>query len=305
MLTQGLYAHSKEDLTKMGNELHYDFQSFLLSNGNITDKLRLITTGYKIPSDLKEQVMDDLMSIMNANGGIPFGFKRGAPSSTKETAELLSLISTFQSGYEDTIKKMIGFLVSRQKNDGGFTESLKLDPHIEDKWGGVGRDWYPVGKSITWLTGKALEALCLVNFDDNERLERARDFLLHTQYEDGNWPDFKDQNISDPLGTGNILIGLHAIRVESDNKVIVDARAALLQHLSDSIESECIFDLVDMTAIGTTQTEKEKEIIRNGIELIVSSQQEDGGWAPLGSKKSDPELSSVLLLEFKRAHNLL
>ena len=289
----------------MGNELHYDFQSFLLSNGNITDKLRLITTGYKIPSDLKEQVMDDLMSIMNANGGIPFGFKRGAPSSTKETAELLSLISTFQSRYEDTVKKMIGFLVSRQKNDGGFTESLKLDPHIEDKWGGVGRDWYPVGKSITWLTGKALEALCLVNFDDNERLERARDFLLHTQYEDGNWPDFKDQNISDPLGTGNILIGLHAIRVESDNKVIVDARAALLQHLSDSIESECIFDLVDMTAIGTTQTEKEKEIIRNGIELIVSSQQEDGGWAPLGSKKSDPELSSVLLLEFKRAHNLL
>ncbi|GAH39624.1 unnamed protein product [marine sediment metagenome] len=289
----------------MGNELHYDFQSFLLSNGNITDKLRLITTGYKIPSDLKDQVMEDLMSIMNANGGIPFDFNRSVPSSTKKTAELLSLISAFQSEYEDTVKKMIGFLVSRQKNDGGFTESLKLDPYIEDKWGGVGRDWYPVGKSITWLTGKALEALCLVNFEDSERLERARDFLLHTQYEDGNWPDFKDQNISDPLATGNILLGLHVIGVESDNNVIVDARAALLQHLSDSLESECIFDLVDVTAIGKPQTEKEKAIIRNGIELIVSSQQEDGGWAPLGSKKSDPELSSVLLLEFKRAHDLL
>ncbi len=289
----------------MGNELHHDFQSFLILNGNITDKLRLITTGYKIPSDLKEQIMDDLMSIMNANGGIPFGFKRGAPSSTKETAELLSLISNFQSGYEDTVKKMIGFLVSRQKNDGGFGESLKIDPHIEDKWGSVGRDWYPVGTSITWLTGKSLEALCLVNFEDSERLLRARDFLLETQYEDGNWPDFKDQNISDPLGTGNILLGLHAIGVESNNKVIVDGRAALLQHLNDSLESECIFDLVDVTAIGKPQTEKEKEIIRNGIELIVSSQQEDGGWAPLGSKKSDPELSSVLLLEFKRAHDLL
>ena len=289
----------------MGNELHYDFQSFLVSNGNITDKLRLISTGYKIPSDLKEQVMEDLMSIMNANGGIPFDFKRSVPSSTKKTAELLNLISAFQSEYEDTVKKMIGFLISRQKNDGGFTESLKLDPYIEDKWGGVGRDWYPVGKSITWLTGKALEALCLVNFEDSERLERARDFLLHTQYEDGNWPDFKDQNISDPLATGNILHGLYAIGVESNNKIIVDARAALLQHLSDSLESECIFDLVDVTAIGKPQTEKEKEIIRNGIELIVSSQQEDGGWAPLGSKKSDPELSSVLLLEFKRAHDLL
>ena len=289
----------------MGNELHHDFQSYLLSNGNITDKLRLIATGYEIPSDLKEQVMDNLMSIMNANGGIPFGFKRGVPSATKETAELLSLISAFQSEYEDNVKKMIGFLVSRQKNDGGFTESLKLDPHIEDKWGGVGRDWYPVGKSVTWLTGKALEALCLVNFEDSERLERARDFLLHSQYEDGNWPDFKDQNISDPLATGNILHGLYAIGVESNNKIIVDARAALLHHLSDSLESDCIFDLVDVTSIGKPQTEKEKAIIQNGIELIVSSQQEDGGWAPLGSKKSDPELSSVLLLEYKRAHNLL
>lgn len=289
----------------MGNELHHDFQSFLISNGNITDKLRLITTGYKIPSDLKEQVMEDLMSIMNANGGIPFGFKRSIPSSTKETAELLGLISTFQSEYENTVKKMIGFLVSRQKNDGGFTESLKLDPHIEDKWGGVGRNWYPVGKSITWLTGKALEALCLVNFEDSERLERARDFLLNTQYEDGNWPDFKDQNISDPLGTGNILTGLDAIGVESDNKVIVDGRAALLQHLSDCIEKSCIFDLADVTAIGKPQTEKEKEIIQNSIELIIATQKEDGGWAPIGSKKSDPELSSTLILVFKKANDLL
>ncbi len=289
----------------MGKELHYDFQSFLLSNGNIADKLRLITTGYKIPSDLKEQVMNDLMSIMNANGGIPFGFKRSAPSSTKDTAELLSLISTFQSEYEDIVQKMIGFLVSRQKNDGGFSESLKLDPHIEDKWGGIGRDWYPVGKSITWLTGKALEALCLVEFEDTERLRRARDFLLHTQYEDGNWPDFKDQNISDPLGTGNILLGLQAIGVDSGNNVIVDGRAALLQHLSDCLETKCIFDLADVTAIGKPQTEKESGILQNGIELIITTQQEDGGWAPIGSKKSDPELSSILLLEFKKSNDLL
>ena len=289
----------------MGKELHYDFQSFLLSKGNIADKLRLITTGYKIPSDLKEQVMNDLISIMNANGGIPFGFKRSAPSSTKKTAELLSLVSTFKSEYEDVVKKMIGFLVSRQKNDGGFGESLKLDPHIEDKWGSISRDWYPVGISITWLTGKALEALCLVNFEDTERLLRARDFLLHSQYEDGNWPDYKDQKISDPLGTGNILLGLQAVGVDSDNKVIVDGRAALLQHLSDCLEAACIFDLADVTAIGKPQTEKEKEIIHNGVELIVTSQKEDGGWAPIGAQKSDPELSSILLLEFKKAMDLL
>ena len=42
----------------MGNELHYDFQNFILSKGNIADKVRLITTDYQIPSDLIETVMD-------------------------------------------------------------------------------------------------------------------------------------------------------------------------------------------------------------------------------------------------------
>jgi hypothetical protein len=249
--------------------------------------------------------MNDLQKIMNSDGGIPFGIKRGAPSSTKETAEVLSLISSFNGPYKEIIERMIGFIVSRQKNDGGFGESLKLDPHIQDKWGNVGREWYPVGTSITWLTGKALEALCLTNFEDIERLRRSRDFLLHSQYEDGNWPDFKDQQISDPLGTGNILRGLHAIGVKSDNKVYVDGRAALLQHLRECLEVGSIFDMADLTAFGTPKDEKEKEILKKGIELIVKSQNEDGGWVPIGTKKSDPELSSILMVEYKRASDIL
>ena len=289
----------------MGNELHYDFQKFIISNGNIADKVRLFTSDPKIQSDLQETVMDDLQDIMNSDGGIPFEFKHGAPSSTKETSELLSLISSLNGKYKDIIENMTAFIVSRQKNDGGFGESLKLDPHIEDKWGEIGRDWYPVGTSVTWLTGKALEALCLTNFADTERLRRARDFLLHSQYEDGNWPDYKEQQTSDPLGTGNILLGLHAVGVNSDNKVYVDGRVALLQHLSDCLESGSIFDMADLTAIGKPLTEKEKEILINGIELIVKTQNEDGGWIPIGTKKSDPELSSILMLEYKKANELL
>ena len=288
----------------MGNELHYDFKNFILSKGNIADKVRLITTNFEIPSDIPNEVMDNLQDILNPDGGIPFDFKRGAPSSTKETSEVLALISSYKDTNKEIIKKMVSFLISRQKNDGGFGESLKLDPYIQDKWGGIGREWYPVGTSITWLTGKALEALCLAKYDDVERLRRARDFLLHSQYEDGNWPDFKEQKESDPLGTGNILRGLQAIEVPSDNKVYVDGRAALLQHLSESIESNSIFDMADLTAIGAPTNEKEKKILTSGIELIINNQSEDGGWFPIGTKKSDPELSSILILEYKRALDL-
>ncbi len=77
-----------EDLTKMESELHYDFQSFLLSNGNIADKARLVAAGNKIPSGIQEGVIADLKTIQNSDGGIPFGFKLGAPSSVKLTSEL-------------------------------------------------------------------------------------------------------------------------------------------------------------------------------------------------------------------------
>lgn len=290
----------------MGTNLHYNYQNYLLSNGNVADKLRLASAGFEMPSGLVDELMNELKQILNNNGGIPFGVTPSSPSSVKETAEILALVAKFKSEWPEVIKKMAEFLISRQKNDGGFGESLKMNPYIEDKWGPIGRDWYPVAKSVTWLTGKALEALCLVEYDNEERLRRARDFLLYNQYEDGNWPDYKGQETSDPLATGNILRALKAIGVNSDNKVFKDGRAALLQHLKDSIENRSTFDMADLTAVGSPKTDLEQEVIRHGIELIIQTQNEDGGWAPIGSKKSDPELSSILAFVVKkRSKNVL
>jgi len=283
-----------EDLNKMGTKLHYNFRNYLLEKGNIADKLRLTSAGTDLSEKQLEELVVELKRIQNNDGGIPFGIQPGNPSSLKETAEILALISKYKSRWTDIIDEMVKFIVSRQKNDGGFSETLKLDPYIEDKWGGIGRDWYPVAKSVTWLTGKALEALCLVKYHDEERLRRARDFLLYNQYEDGHWPDFIGREESDPLATGNILLGLVAIGINSENKVYKDGRAALLQHLKESVENSSTFDMADLIAVGTPNTDLEKDVLHNGLELIIQSQNEDGGWAPLGSKKSDPELSSIL-----------
>ena len=48
----------------MENELHYDFQNFLLSNGNIADKVRLITAGYNVPIDI--------LTILEIHGATAF-----------------------------------------------------------------------------------------------------------------------------------------------------------------------------------------------------------------------------------------
>jgi len=283
-----------EDLNKMGTKLHYDHHNYLLENGNIADKLRLASAGNDLSGGQVEELMDEVKQVQNRDGGIPFGMQLRNPSSVKETAEILALISRYKSEWADIITEMVKFLVSRQKNDGGFSESLKLDPYIDDKWGGIGRAHYPVAKSVTWLTGKALEALCLVEYHDEERLKRARDFLLYNQYEDGHWPDFIGREESDPVGTGNILLALKCVGINLENKVYQDGRAALLQHLKDAVESKSTFDMADLMAVGSPKSELEKEVVRGGIELIIQSQNEDGGWAPIGSKKSDPELSSIL-----------
>ena len=278
----------------MGTNLHYDHSNYLLKNGNIADKLRLASAGNDLSGERLEELMDEVKQVQNKDGGMPFDIQSRNPSSVKETAEILALISRYKSQWADIIDEMVKFLVSRQKNDGGFSESLKLDPYIEDKWGDIGRAHYPVAKSVTWLTGKALEALCLTEYHDEERLRRARDFLLYNQYEDGHWPDFIGGDESDPLGTGNILLALKAVGINSENKVYQDGRAALLQHLKDSVENKSTFDMADLIAVGTPKSELEQEIISGGMELITQSQNEDGGWAPLGSRKSDPELSSIL-----------
>ncbi len=281
--------------------LNYDIESFVMENGDIAGRLRLISAGYNGAKKETEAVLKELATLLNPDGGVPFNLTQGNPSSVKDTSELLPLIITLKETKPDFVEKMIMFLISRQKADGGFAEALNVDPYIEDKWGGTtGRDWYPVGKSVTWLTGKALEALCLAKYEDESRIWRARDFLLYSQHEDGHWPDYKDQQISDPLATGNILPALRAAGVDLDKKVYVNGRAALFHHLKESIDANSYLDMVDLTAVGKPQSDKEVEVLNQGLGLIAQNQNKDGGWSQAGSKKSDAELSSILAFVIKR-----
>jgi len=267
-----------------------------MANGSVVDKLRLVSAGYDIPKQETEKIFSQLAGLLNRDGGMPFNIRQGNPSSVKETSEVLMLLKPFKSAYVSLIDKMARFLVSRQKRDGGFAEALNLDPLIESKYGGTGgRDWYPVGKSVTWLTGKALEALCNVGFEDQSRLKKARDYLMGLQNEDGHWPDFKGYDESDPLGTGNILPALAAIGITSENKIYKDGRAALMQHLKSSLEQKLTNDMVDLAGVPNPESDLERNIIKKGIELVLSSQTGDGGWCQMGMKKSDPELTSLLV----------
>ncbi|MFO7837779.1 MAG: prenyltransferase/squalene oxidase repeat-containing protein [Candidatus Thorarchaeota archaeon] len=281
-------------------ELHRDCTDFVLSKGSVADKLRLFVAGFELPDGILEDLFEGIVEIQNPDGGIPFELEISNPSSVKETAELLYLICESGSAPKELKKSMSEFLVSRQKKDGGFGEALNLDNYIEDRWGNnTGRDWYPVGVSITWLTGKALEALCCIDYEAEHRLRKARDYLIYNQNEDGHWPNYKNSDRSDPLGTGNILLALRAAGVEEDRDVLQDGKAALLHHLKTSLEEKNTCNMVDIVSVGKPKTKSEEALLENALELIAEGQRDDGGWAYIGFNKSDPELSSLLAYAFK------
>lgn len=283
-------------------DLLYDAKSFILENGDIADRIQLMAAGFDFDESEIKNAITELETYVNSDGGFPFDLEQGNPSSVKTTSEILRFIMEIDSDREvDLTQGMVNFLVSRQKKDGGFAETLNLDMPIEDKYGvGGGREWYPVAKSITWLTGKALEALCKAGFEGTERLRRARDFLVYSQHEDGHWPDFKGQETSDPLGTGNTLTALREVGVSEESDVYQDGRAALMHHLMTAIEQGNAFDMVDLIAIGTPKEKKEEKLMENGLELIKESQNPDGGWSLPGFKKSDPELTASLAYVFEK-----
>ena len=100
-------------------------------------------------------------------------------------------------------------------------------------------------------------------------------------------------------------MGLQAAGLNPDSSVYKDGRAALLQHLKASIKRESTCDMADLTAVGRPKNDTEKNVIEKGVELILSTQKSDGGWAMMGLKQTDPELSSILGFVFKKCVNML
>jgi hypothetical protein len=76
--------------------------------------------------------------------------------------------------------------------------------------------------------------------------------------------------------------------------VYSNGRAALFQHLKHSIETRSTNDMVDLASLDAPDTDAERDVFQRGMALIIETQSSDGGWTDLGSKKSNPELSSLL-----------
>ncbi len=269
---------------------------YVKEHGNLIDKARIIFSLDINDQDFIDEIVGEIEEILNPEGGVPFDFEEENPSCLKDTAELLTPLSKIVPDRRDLIEKMASFIADRQKADGGFAEVKGLDDYIEMKWGAInGRDWYPVGKSITWLTGKAIEALISANYNNEKRIKRGIEFLKKLQHNSGHWPDTADHEEPDPLATGNIINAFKKAGLDKE-EAYIKGRNALIKSIEEAMKKEeFLWDLVDIAYIDKPLNKEEEKIIKKAVKLIIELQNEDGGWKPVWMKQSDPELTALLV----------
>jgi len=144
------------------------------------------------------------------------------------------------------------------------------------------------------LTGRGLELLGLLGYtQDFEPVERALDFIRHTQRHDGPWYGRWGANYI--YGTWSVLRGLAAIGVDPRHEFVQRAVRWLEKHQNpdggwgeslesyarpdlagkgESIPSQTAWALLGLFAAGRTSGPS----VERGVRYLLDTQRADGGW---------------------------
>ena len=145
------------------------------------------------------------------------------------------------------------------------------------------------------ITGRSLETMAAYGYTrEDPVVERARQFLLDTQEEDGSW--FGRWGVNYIYGTGHAIRGLHAIGEDMDAPFLKKARNWLENHqnadggwgescwtyhdaetrgVGTSTASQTAWALLGLLCFG----DADRPSIRRGINYLLETQNEDGSWA--------------------------
>jgi prenyltransferase beta subunit len=152
-----------------------------------------------------QEIMKKLEACQRNDGGFQLE-TQGTSSSVIETAIAVDfLLDIGKPRDSEVIAKAIKFLLSQQREDGGFAESPNVKHPID--WD----DKYIYEKRISTphVTAWVLRVLLKTEFSkEKSAVNKALQFLKMHQKEDGGWSHFKSERKSCPYLTGFILIAL-------------------------------------------------------------------------------------------------
>lgn len=259
---------------KQGINLIRKLENFLKKNERILKKLtplswyggvyRYLIDTQSVGNKHIQEIMKKLEACQRNDGGFQLE-TQGTSSSVIETAIavdfLLHIDKPCDSG---VIAKAVKFLLSQQREDGGFAESSKVK--VKDEWD----DKYIYEKRISTphVTAWVLRALLKARFSkENSAVDKALQYLAMHQKEDGGWSHFKSERKTCPYLTALILIALGRF---SQFKDAIDISSLRKYYINRQKTNGSIGDCLDAS-------------------LLVAE-----GWANMGISANEPNMKRLL-----------
>lgn len=247
---------------------------FIKKNEQILEKLtplswyggvyRYILDTKGIKSEPIRKAMKNLEACQGSDGGFQLEV-RGTSSSVIETAIAVDfLLDIGKPCDSEVITEAVRFLLSQQREDGGFAESLDVKHPVnwDDKY------IYEKRVSTPHITAWVLRTLLKAGFSrENSQVKKALQYLARRQKEDGGWSHFKSERKSCPYLTGLILIALGGFKEFKD---AIDFSSLRRYYISRQKNNGSIGDCLDAS-------------------LLVAE-----AWANMGVTSDDPHMKQLL-----------
>jgi prenyltransferase beta subunit len=190
-----------------------------------------------------QKMMKKIESCQRNDGGFQLETK-GTSSSVIETAIAVDfLLDIGKPRDSKVIAKAVDFLLSWQREDGGFAES----PNVKHPVDWDDRYIYEKRISTPHVTAWVLRALFKARFPkESSAVDKALQYLAMHQKEDGGWSHFKSEKKSCPYLTGLILITLGGF---SEFKDAIDISSLRKYYINRQKNNGSIGDCLDASLL--------------------------------------------------------
>lgn len=234
---------------------------FVRKNGNQeqNERLECILTGKKV----SEEILVSFLEIQNPDGGFPYGFQKGRPSSIMDTLLALARLEDYNSLDHDSVERITRFLFSIQNSDGSWEEPAIIEQFNPPSW------MKPGDLKVRVLaTAYVSFWLAKLNYLDRDELHDAMDFLIRFVHPDGHFYGF--------LHTNWVGASFLAMMLGKDHWAVRGAISYLREVPVDSwVPSQLGWLLWSLTSAGFTAKDPE---IKHFLSILNRKQWEDGSF---------------------------
>ncbi len=255
---------------------------FVMEKGSLRDKL---VVAWLFDREEKDELLSQFLSLQTWEGSWPWMDAKGAPGSVPGTARAIGeLIDLKAPAPADSINKACSWILLKQRRDGGWAENKLLS-------GRVGGRWVRTDKSCTWITGACVIALLKSNFPVGDAAKKAERFLLKTQdREEGGWPPYPGSKVRIDFSVmDDVIEALYLMGHGSDSPVIQKALSCFWRYRprwGDPINAISILRAYLVLGYGP-----EEKAVKDCIQILSETQNEDGGWSPKYGLPSNPTVT--------------